>query len=76
MSHSDCFCFVDGERRSPSPERRRDDADEQADQDASPRRSSRSSGSDGSSSSEEDSDDGVMHKLKSSVAHIRVSADF
>ncbi|KAF4086621.1 hypothetical protein AMELA_G00085640 [Ameiurus melas] len=64
----------DAERHSPSPERRRDDADEQADQDTSPRRSSRSSASDGSSSSEEDSDDGVMHKLKSSVAHIRRDA--
>ncbi|KAB5577368.1 hypothetical protein PHYPO_G00209070 [Pangasianodon hypophthalmus] len=64
----------DEKRRSPSPDRRRDDADEQPDQDAAPRRSSRSSGSDGDSSSEEDSDDGVMHRMKSSVAHIRRDA--
>ncbi|MCJ8732842.1 hypothetical protein PDJAM_G00216230 [Pangasius djambal] len=64
----------DEKRRSPSPDRRRDDADEQPDGDAAPRRSSRSSGSDGDSSSEEDSDDGVMHRMKSSVAHIRRDA--
>lgn len=60
-------CFAEDERSG--PERRRDDAGE----DAAPGQSSGSSGSDGDSS-EEDSDDGVMHRIKSSVAHIRVSA--
>ncbi|GAA6083933.1 pre-mRNA-splicing factor CWC22 homolog, partial [Tachysurus ichikawai] len=60
----------DDTRRSPSPVSR-DGAEEQTDQDAVPRRSSASRSSDDDSSSEEDSDDGVMHRMKSSVAHIR-----
>lgn len=66
-------CFAEEEHRSPSQEKGKGDADEQKDQDAAPRRSSRSSRSDDDSSSEDDSDDGVMHRMKSSVAHIRVS---